>query len=232
MIKCSSRGHWRAGRSVVMNHDGDGEMAQKLSTVKVGEHTYASWGTETDNRGPNCGADENDFFLEDDEGDVDDQGQVDMTEYIRDTAARAYDSIFFYGLDIGSKARSQRTPRSNRRSPFFTNSELIGEELMDSPKVDLDVLRKERPISVTPASAQRRMTTRTGTDNGGTEVVARLHFLEEEIAFIREELEVLEVTIEVGDVPGSLERKMRMLNDLDTLNIEYVNLAAGCEPSS
>ena len=107
-----SRSSWLVERSMVVNRGDDEGVGSKRSTVKAGEHTYASWGTSTKLEGVYNKSDDKNFFFEDEEGDLDDQGQVDMIAYIRDTASRVYDSIFFYGLEMGSPERSQRTPKS------------------------------------------------------------------------------------------------------------------------
>jgi hypothetical protein len=184
-----------------------------------------------------------DFGLNDDdrgegEGSVGDVSPPpdDALETLRSTASKMYDSIFFYGLDnMGSADKSRRTPKSKKRSSFFTNSELIGEELMESPSASIDALRKTRSTpaprsspstSLSPQQQQQQRRASARVDRG---VAERLRFLEGEISFLKEELEIQEIAAEAGNAAELADydvRKEELLNELDVLNADFITLAA------
>lgn len=245
----------KLGLLMCESNDVNGRRARRSLAVKTGEHTYASWSRSSSQ--PPVRNIVDDGFFDEDEDEDEDKGQGgedaprDSIESLRTAAKELYDSIFFYGLEMGSPEKSRRTPKSKRKSPFLTNSELIGEELLDEPELSLDQLRSERGIQSAGFSRSKagpiprlsrgkegrtqralpRPTSRPQSRRrADTEpkVSDRLAFLEEEIAYLEEEIVVLDVAVEAADTERdalSYARRRDALQDkLDMLNTEYIGM--------
>jgi hypothetical protein len=219
-------------------------MQSERRPLKTSEHTYASWnlGEAENEKGEyvNEHFDSNlsstslkrqdfmGFTCED--GDSDESEDVDtlprdLVSPLRDIVSQVYDSIFFYGIENDdSKGRRTKKYRRGRKSPFFTESEVIGREIIDNPEKSM--------IEIESNSRDRIGSGHSSTMvNESNKIASRILFLDDELERLEEEINILEVTLAVDDgvmsrqeIKNAEMRRQRLQDVIDAYQIEYVSL--------
>lgn len=135
-----------------------------------------------------------------------------------------YNAIFFYGLEDLAPSKKESLSKNlsvPRKSIFFTPAEMIGTSLLDRLQT---------------IDARRRSSMEQDYDDNDQKTpIMTVMELDQRLKDLSEELELLEVSIascesdeaSVQELEELLDRRMKLMDAIEYLQIEYVNVRSG-----
>lgn len=217
---------------------------------KTGRHTYASWDSTKSSE------DQLPKYDEDDNDESEEFRQGPILSFFK----KLYDFILFYGLDPPptestnknfSQNKVKSSKKSKKTSPFFTESERMSEDFINSRYSSEDSYTDtennnydDRQVTSKRSSSKsgrpdissiRPTTTSSTTTKNMQSTLVSIESLQYEvdnldmkIKELMEEIDILDITIAAAaaEASGLSERRDQLADELEVLQIEYISKCA------